>query len=133
MKKFTFLFILGFFVLSIGAGCVTNEDSNNSTNTEPTVAVPSDMDSFAKCLTEKGAKLYGAVWCPHCQNQKKAFGESVQYVTYVECAVEGSKEQATACKTAGIEGYPTWQFADGSEILGEATFEQLSEKTSCPL
>jgi hypothetical protein len=91
------------------------------------------LDAFAKCLTEKGAALYGAVWCPHCQKQKKAFGESVQYINYIECAVDGSKEQAAACKNAGIEGYPTWKFADGSELLGEATFTQLSEKTLCPL
>ena len=29
--------------------------------------------------------MYGAYWCPHCQAQKKVFGESFQYVPYVEC------------------------------------------------
>lgn len=29
-------------------------------------AAPSDMDIFARCLTEKGATLYGASRCPHC-------------------------------------------------------------------
>lgn len=96
------------------------------------VAVPSDMDLFAKCLTTNGAKLYGASWCPHCQDQKKAFGESVQFVNYIECASGGSKVQAQVCKDAGITGYPTWKFADNSEILGKATFDQLSEKTLCP-
>lgn len=96
-------------------------------------AAPSDMDIFAQCLTEKSATLYGASWCPHCQKQKKAFGESVQYVNYIECAVDGGRTQTEVCATAGIQGYPTWKFADGSEILGEASFEQLAEKTSCPL
>jgi len=32
-----------------------------------------DYSEFAKCLTQKGAKMYGTFWCPHCQNQKKEF------------------------------------------------------------
>lgn len=143
----TFLAIAGLFILVVGGGftiihnksvdssadnseAIVTESSTTIAATQPVV---SDMDAFAKCITEKGAKLYGASWCPHCQIQKKEFGESVQYVNYIECAVEGSKNQAEACAAAGIKGYPTWQFADGSQILGEATFEQLSEKTSCPL
>jgi len=95
--------------------------------------VPVDMDVFAKCLSENGATLYGAIWCPHCQVQKKAFGESVQYINYIECSPDGSKTQAQVCKNAGIQGYPTWKFADGSEIFGEATLAQLGEKTGCLL
>lgn len=33
-------------------------------------------DDFAKCLTEKGAKMYGTSWCGHCKNQKALFGDS---------------------------------------------------------
>jgi len=101
--------------------------------TLPESSGPADMDVFAKCLNDSGAKLFGAVWCPHCQAQKKVFGESVQYINYIECSPDGTKTQAPVCKDAGIQGYPTWQFADGSEILGEASFEQLSERTLCPL
>jgi thiol-disulfide isomerase/thioredoxin len=32
---------------------------------------PGKYDEFAKCLTDNGAKFYGAFWCPHCQAQKK--------------------------------------------------------------
>jgi thiol-disulfide isomerase/thioredoxin len=100
---------------------------------EPTPSAPADMDVFAKCLTDNGAVFYGASWCPHCQKQKKAFGESVQYVNYVECAVDGGKTQAGVCEAAGVTFYPTWRFVDSSEIVGEATFQELSEKTNCPL
>jgi len=158
----TFLAVAGLFVLVIGGGftilhnkteTISNQNESLALTdslavvSEPAVSeeavpeevvpkttatAPSDMDIFAKCLTEKGAELYGASWCPHCQTQKKSFGESIQYVNYIECASDGSKTQAEVCRAAGIKGYPTWQFADGSEILGAATFQQLSEKTSCP-
>ena len=40
----------------------------------------STLDSFAKCLSAKGVKMYGAWWCPHCKDQKESFGYSFQYV-----------------------------------------------------
>lgn len=89
-------------------------------------------DSFAQCLTEKGAAMYGAYWCPHCQDQKQLFAGSWQYVTYVECD-NGANQQTAACTEAGITGYPTWIFADGSRIEGEASLAQLSASTGCPL
>lgn len=67
-------------------------------------------DAFAKCLTEKGVKMYGAYWCGHCQNQKKAFGDSFKYVNYIECADPNSQKQLDVCAKEGIEGYPTWEF-----------------------
>ena len=91
-----------------------------------------DYTSFAQCLTEKDAKMYGAWWCPHCQAQKKAFGDSWSYVTYVECSTQDGK-QTQACKDANIQGYPTWRFADGTELAGEATFEELAQRTGCVL
>jgi len=33
----------------------------------------------------------------------------------------------------GIEGYPTWEFPDGSRQSGEVPFSQLSERSGCPL
>lgn len=84
------------------------------------------LDAFAKCLAQKGVVMYGAYWCPHCQNQKKLFGESFKYVNYVECTQEVKK-----CQEKKIQGYPTWIFKDGERIRGEATFAQLAEKSSC--
>ena len=40
-------------------------------------------DALAQCLTAKGVKMYGAYWCSHCQNQKKAFGDVVPASTLV--------------------------------------------------
>ena len=90
-------------------------------------------DQFASCLTEKGAKFYGAFWCPHCRTQKKMFGKSIDKVTYIECSTSDGKNQLDVCKEAGIQSYPTWTFSDGSKETGEVSFEKLSEKTGCQL
>jgi len=113
------LIILG---LLLAYGCVS-----------PPPADGKDYEEFAKCLTNASAKMYGAYWCGHCNNQKSQFGDAWQYVTYVECALEGQDGQTEPCKEAGVRGYPTWIFADGSRIEGEAPFEELSNRTGCAL
>ncbi len=92
-----------------------------------------EMDAFAQCLTDKGVKMYGAYWCPHCQNQKEMFGDSWEKVDYVECSLPEKAGQTQFCKDEGIKGYPTWEFSDGPRIEGEVTFQQLSERTGCSL
>lgn len=86
------------------------------------------LDAFAKCLSDKQVVMYGAAWCPHCQNEKKLFGSSFEYVPYVECPDNPDK-----CLAAGIRGYPTWVFPDGRKLEGEQGLRKLSEASSCPL
>ena len=90
-------------------------------------------DQFAQCLTDKGAKFYGAFWCSHCISQKKMFGQSFEKINYIECSTPDGKSQIKECEEAGINGYPTWKFADGSKVEGEVSFEVLSQKTGCEL
>jgi hypothetical protein len=90
-------------------------------------------DTFAQCLTEKGTIMYGAYWCSHCENQKELFGKSFAYVDYVECWNRGTNSQTIECQAAGIDGYPTWAFADGSRRSGEMTLDELSQATGCAL
>ena len=89
-------------------------------------------DSVAQCLTDKGVKMYGAYWCPHCQAQKKDFGKSFELIDYVECA-EGTNGQTQVCTDAGIEGYPTWVFADGTRLEGEQTINKLAQTAGCEM
>jgi hypothetical protein len=91
---------------------------------------PGQHDAFAQCISNSGAKFYGAFWCPHCQAQKAAFGKSAKLLPYVECS-NPDKTQADVCKDAGITGYPTWVFADGTQLSGEVLLQNLAEKTSC--
>jgi hypothetical protein len=90
-------------------------------------------DGFAQCIKDSGATFYGAFWCPHCQNQKALFGSSAKLLPYVECSTPDGKSQLPVCTEAGVQGYPTWQFADGSRKTGELTFFELSQATQCEL
>ncbi|MFH1430217.1 MAG: hypothetical protein ABIG71_01675, partial [Candidatus Uhrbacteria bacterium] len=54
-----------------------------------------ELIPFAQCLTERDAKMYGAIWCSHCKEQKDAFGAAWEFVTYVECAVPGNVQAQT--------------------------------------
>lgn len=89
--------------------------------------------AFAQCLSSKGAKMYGAFWCPHCSEQKELFGSSFEYVDYVECGIKGSRGVAPACTDANIKHFPTWIFADGTRVEGEHQLEFLSQETGCAL
>ncbi len=90
-------------------------------------------DSFAKCLADKQAKMYGLYWCPHCADQKRMFGESFQNVPYIECAIRGSHELAPECKTAGVKLFPSWQFGSEAPKEGVLSLNELSQKTGCKL
>lgn len=93
---------------------------------------PGQYDDFAQCLSDEGAKMYGAFWCPHCNTQKANFGKSFNKATYIECSTP-DRQQTTECAIAGIQSYPTWEFADGSRANGVLSFNQLSEVTGCEL
>ncbi len=94
---------------------------------------PSPYDGFAQCLTDKGVKMYGAWWCPHCKKQRELFGKSFDKVEYIECSPNGSKTTSVQCTQAGVKGFPTWMFADGSTLGGEQSFEALGERAGCPV
>ena len=85
-------------------------------------------DSFAKCLAEKKVTMYGAYWCSHCQNEKRNFGSSFQYVPYVECT-----QEVELCRAKGVAGYPTWITEDGKKYEGEQGLNRLAEISGCEL
>lgn len=91
------------------------------------------LQTFGRCLKSKGATFYGASWCPHCRAQRASLGDAMDYVRYVECAVDGGHEQAVACRNAKVDGYPTWTFADGTRVAGEKSLEDLAAQTGCTL
>src|SRR3989338_6576791 len=78
-----------------------------------------DYSTFAKCLTENNAMMYGAFWCPHCQAQEEMFGSSWDNINYIECSLPDKSGQTKVCKDAGIKAYPTWEFADGKRMEGK--------------
>jgi hypothetical protein len=94
---------------------------------------PHELDSFAQCLTDSGAKMYGAFNCPHCENQKKGFGSAVQYINYIECHPNGNNADPEACKEESITGYPTWIFENGERRTGETPLRELAFRSECDL
>lgn len=94
---------------------------------------PGKLDAFADCLKQNGAVFYGTFWCQHCQNQKALFGKSVKRLPYVECSTPDSRGQTAICKDKKIEGYPAWEFKDGSRLSGVIPLNELADKTGCSL
>jgi len=130
-------------VIAIGAGM--NKDKKDSTSpaqdqtsegnsasSESAKAIVSEEDTkidkvaLAKYLTEKGAKLYGAYWCPHCKDQKATFSDAFQYIDYYECDPKGENARADQCTAANIEGYPTW-IINGKEEGGAKSLSELAK------
>ena len=120
-----FISIIGLLILGTIATVLLQSNS--------TPSGPGKYDTFATCLKDKGAVFYGAFWCPHCQAQKKLFGSSVKLLPYVECSTADASAQTQACIDKKIDGYPTWEFADGTRLNGEIPLQQLADKTSCTL
>jgi len=84
------------------------------------------LRALAEHLSASDAKFYGAYWCPHCQQQKLAFGASASRLPYVECSPNGQRgARATACLSADIKNYPTW-IIDGRRIERTLTPKQLA-------
>jgi len=93
------------------------------------------LDDFARCLTDKKAVMYGAFYCEHCKEQKDLFGDSAQYLPYVECVERGTRKVTDQCKTLGIRRTPTWIFEQsGERVDGKVlSLQELSQKTGCKL
>ena len=90
------------------------------------------LETLAKCLSEKGVKFYGASGCGYCKKQKEVFGEAAQYLPYIECVDEETRKMTSQCQEAGIQGFPTWEFF-GEKKSGFKTPEELSQLADCPL
>ena len=90
------------------------------------------VDRFAQCLTDKGTRMYGLFWCPHCEEQKKAFGASFRNIHYIECGTQDHKEQPQ-CIQDHVINFPTWQFENGERYEGDLPLADLGAKTGCSL
>ncbi len=124
-KRIIFLALILFSIFIISS--CAQQDAITQSSTFSTA-------DFAKCLSDKGAKAYGAWWCEHCDAQKELFGAAWGSINYIECGVQGNKdEQAQICIDNGIKGYPTWEFKDSSRVEGKKGFLELSQLSGCPV
>ena len=75
------------------------------------VSTPDEL-ALAQYLKKKGAKFYGAYWCPFCTRQRAMFGAAgVRALPYVECASDGYGAQRCPPQ---VTGFPTWEI-DGTQ------------------
>jgi len=88
---------------------------------------------FAQCLEREDATFYGAFWCSHCNEQKRLFRGAEDALPYVECSTPDRNGQTQVCNDAGIQSYPTWEFADGERRTGVVPIATLAEETGCNL
>jgi hypothetical protein len=109
----------------VGMVFVASQESGEYAGTE--------LEPFAQCIADSGATFWGAFWCGHCQNQKRAFGAAEEFLPYVECSTPDGRGQLAVCAEAQITGYPTWEFADGTRLSGEVPLSQLADITGCEL
>ena len=105
-----------------------NPDTFTAGNPPPVVETTSgDSEiALAKHLTAIGAKKYGAWWCPHCHAQQTLFGkQAMEHIDYIECDEEGINPQPNACRTAGVQSYPTWE-VNGQVYAGVQSLQSLA-------
>ena len=80
--------------------------------------------AVGKRLQAVDAKMFGAFWCSHCNNQKQELGvQTVGLYKYVECDKDGANTDYKLCREKKIAGYPTWEikgnFYPGEKDIGE--------------
>lgn len=107
------------------AGASTEDQPSDSPSEDSTTQDQDYVERLAKALSEKGMVMYGAYWCPHCQSQKKLFGDAVKYIDYVECDSQGENANPDECEAKGITGYPTWIY-QGQQYSGEQSLAELA-------
>eukprot|EP00931_Biecheleriopsis_adriatica_P051543 TRINITY_DN2990_c0_g2_i1.p1 TRINITY_DN2990_c0_g2~~TRINITY_DN2990_c0_g2_i1.p1 ORF type:complete len:412 (+),score=75.85 TRINITY_DN2990_c0_g2_i1:54-1238(+) len=82
--------------------------------------------ALARHLTKIGAACYSTFWCPHCQEQREAFGkEGADLAPFVECSTP-QRRQNDLCREKDIEGYPSW-IIDGKTYRGGRKLAELAE------
>jgi len=113
-KNIFWWLVAGFIILLLAIYFVGSRNTKN-------------YDSFAKCLAEKGAVMYGTYWCKYCNSQKSEFGDSFRFIDYVECS-----ETPDICTEKNIEGFPTW-IIKNKKYQGKQPMSRLSALTGCEL
>ncbi len=119
------LFLAAVLVLVVVKFAIGGNNAENATDGSVNNYLQ-QRKSLAKCLAEKGVKMYGSDTCPYCQNQKKMFGEDFTKINYINCDFDKS-----VCAEKGITGYPVWEI-DDKMSAGLKSLEELAAATGCP-
>ena len=97
---------------------------------EETNLSAAQLEVLAKCLTEKESKFYGAYWCSWCNKEKELFGAAAQYLPYVECSEQETRQMTAECEKERISSFPTWEF-NGEKNPGFKSLDDLIKLSGC--
>ena len=84
------------------------------------------QEGLARHLAAQGAVMYGAYWCPACNEQKGRFGPAAKLLPYVECDPRGAGARPETCARADVRRYPTW-IIGGRRIEGVLGLGELAD------
>ena len=127
-KKSVFLSILVIIILVAVFYLITNTITRVTgyTITGKSIYTDDKLDSFSRCLTNKGFKLYVFLDdCPECEKQMEYFKESLFNINLINCQEEYEK-----CKN--LEGVPAWE-TDKEIIYGRQRIHSLSKLSGCEI
>lgn len=110
-------------------------DDQNSSSVEcaplNSVGLTDPREDLARCLSARGAVLYGTWWCGACQRQREMFGPHAELLTYVECTPQDQPREQR-CLDLNINSVPTWIFQNGTRVTGRQSLQRLAELSGCP-
>lgn len=127
------LFLQGIDMESVASNTQATDTQATEKKTEEEEKFSEEqLETLAKCLSEKRAKFYGSSYCGWCKKEKEMFGKAAQYLPYIECVDEKTKQMTSQCQEADISGFPTWEF-NGEKSSGFKTIKELAELSGCSL
>ncbi len=99
----------------------------------PEMASAAGYGTFADCVRNSGAVMYGTSWCPLCRAQRKDFRGYANRLEYVECSIPGSRKTRSKCERLGVDSFPTWIFGDGAKREGKLSVSDIASHTGCAM
>ena len=95
------------------------------------------LETFARCLTEKGWVMYSSFTCSACRAQIKLFGQAVNQLKIIECNPHAQDTQVQRCLDKKIRYTPTWLIEKGDTEIkrykGYKKLEDLASLAGCDL
>jgi hypothetical protein len=133
-KTLSLLFLVSIFVVNF-SGCVPAASKSFKSDDLKNQLITDKKESaevkLAKCMTQKGIKLYTSRTCPHCTTQKEMFKDGLEYLSNTDCLKPDGSGWSDVCTVAGIEAVPTWIFVNADKVTGTTALNILAEKAGC--
>lgn len=87
-----------------------------------------DLVAFARALTDAGTRLFSAAWCEECTQQAELFEDGRPFLPFIEVTNPNRTANQIAI-TENIRQIPTWEFPDGTRLVGNQTLETIAERS----